>query len=106
MRAADSKVRLAKSPESGFLECLFGESTVEESVMIDDKTGLHVLPLTPDRHTPRDVFGSRAFGTDDPCVSWELRVLALGDEMWLGLTHDMAKVKGNQNADETPDSAM
>lgn len=56
-----SDISIDKSPESGFLECLFGESTVEESVMIDDKTGLHVLPLTPDRHTPRDVFGSRAF---------------------------------------------
>lgn len=29
--------------------------------MKDNKTDLHILPLTADRHTPRDVFGSRVF---------------------------------------------
>jgi len=56
-----SDISLTMSPERGFLECLFGECEIEEAVSIDEKTGLHVLPLTPDRHTPRDVFGSRAF---------------------------------------------
>lgn len=49
------------SEELGFLECLFGECSVEEAVTIDEKTGLHVLPLTPNRNTPRDVFGSKVF---------------------------------------------
>ncbi len=50
-------------PETGFIEHLFGEVSLEESIHIDDATGLHVLPLTDTRNTPRDVFGSRAFDT-------------------------------------------
>ena len=30
-------------------------------VQTDEATGLHVLPLSDRKHTPRDVFGSRAF---------------------------------------------
>ena len=48
-------------PDKGFLECLFGEASLEESIVVDPKSGLHILPLTEDRHTPRDVFGSKAF---------------------------------------------
>lgn len=48
-------------PENGFLECLFGECTIEEAVQVDEASNLHILPLTPSRHTPRDVFGSKAF---------------------------------------------
>ncbi len=47
--------------ELGFLECLFGECSVEEAVKVDEKTGLHILPLTENRNTPRDVFGSKVF---------------------------------------------
>ncbi len=50
-------------PERGFLECLFGEAELADAIVIDPKTSLHILPLTPDRHTPRDVFGSKAFNT-------------------------------------------
>ena len=45
----------------GFLEYLFGECSIEEAVVKDEKTDLDILPLTADRHTPRDVFGSKVF---------------------------------------------
>ena len=48
-------------PERGFIEHLFGEVTLEDATFVDEQTGLHVLPLTNARNTPRDVFGSRAF---------------------------------------------
>jgi polysaccharide biosynthesis transport protein len=47
--------------EAGLLEYLFGEARLAEAVHTDEKTGLHILPLTDRKHTPRDVFGSRAF---------------------------------------------
>ncbi len=47
--------------EAGLLEYLFGEARLEDVVKTDKATGLHVLPLSDRRHTPRDVFGSRAF---------------------------------------------
>ena len=56
-----STVSVGDEPVNGFLECLFGECTIEEAIVKDDKTDLHILPLTADRHTPRDVFGSRVF---------------------------------------------
>ncbi|MEO1015990.1 MAG: polysaccharide biosynthesis tyrosine autokinase [Pseudomonadota bacterium] len=49
------------TPEVGFLECLFGEATLDEAIHMDAETNLAVLPLTATRHTPRDVFGSKAF---------------------------------------------
>ena len=52
---------MEEAPERGFLECLFGECTIEEAVTVDEASNLHILPLTPSRHTPRDVFGSKAF---------------------------------------------
>jgi capsular exopolysaccharide synthesis family protein len=48
-------------PEVGLLEYLFGETRLADAVQVDEKTGLHILPLTDRKHTPRDVFGSRAF---------------------------------------------
>ncbi len=48
-------------PERGFIEHLFGEVTLDEATYIDEQTGLHILPLTNARNTPRDVFGSKAF---------------------------------------------
>jgi succinoglycan biosynthesis transport protein ExoP len=47
--------------EAGLLEYLFGEARLADAVSTDEKTGLHILPLSDRRHTPRDVFGSRAF---------------------------------------------
>jgi capsular exopolysaccharide synthesis family protein len=47
--------------ESGLLEYLFGETRLADAIVVDEKTGLHILPLTDRKHTPRDVFGSRAF---------------------------------------------
>lgn len=48
-------------PVHGFLEYLFAECSIEDAVIKDEKTDLHILPLTVDRHTPRDVFGSKVF---------------------------------------------
>ena len=56
-----SEVALDEASEFGFLELLFGECALEDAVTVDETTGLHILPLTPDRYTPRDVFGSNAF---------------------------------------------
>ncbi len=56
-----SVATVGDEPVNGFLECLFGECSLEEAIMKDNKTDLHILPLTADRHTPRDVFGSRVF---------------------------------------------
>lgn len=47
--------------EAGLLEYLFGEARLADAVQTDEKTGLHILPLSDRKHTPRDVFGSRAF---------------------------------------------
>ncbi|MEQ1610823.1 MAG: AAA family ATPase, partial [Hyphomonadaceae bacterium] len=47
--------------EAGLLEYLFGEARLADAVQTDEQTGLHILPLTDRKHTPRDVFGSRAF---------------------------------------------
>ena len=47
--------------EAGLLEYLFGEAKLEDVVQTDEATGLKVLPLSDRKHTPRDVFGSRAF---------------------------------------------
>jgi len=48
-------------PEAGLIEHLFGEVALDDAMHIDEATGMHVLPLTSSRNTPRDVFGSRAF---------------------------------------------
>jgi len=47
--------------EAGLLEYLFGEARLAEAIQTDEPTGLHILPLSDRQHTPRDVFGSRAF---------------------------------------------
>jgi succinoglycan biosynthesis transport protein ExoP len=47
--------------EAGLLEYLFGEARLADVVKTDEATGLHILPLSDRKHTPRDVFGSRAF---------------------------------------------
>lgn len=47
--------------EAGLLEYLFGEARLADAVQTDEATGLHILPLSDRKHTPRDVFGSRAF---------------------------------------------
>ena len=56
-----SEVALEEDAEFGFLELLFGECELEQAVAVDPKSGLNILPLTANRYTPRDVFGSNAF---------------------------------------------
>ena len=48
-------------PEAGLIEHLFGEIALDDAITVDEATGMHILPLTSSRNTPRDVFGSRAF---------------------------------------------
>lgn len=48
-------------PEAGLIEHLFGEVALDDAMHVDEATGMHILPLTASRNTPRDVFGSRAF---------------------------------------------
>lgn len=48
-------------PEAGLIEHLFGEVALDDAMHVDEATGMHILPLTATRNTPRDVFGSRAF---------------------------------------------
>ena len=48
-------------PEAGLIEHLFGEVALDDAIHVDEATGMHILPLTSTRNTPRDVFGSRAF---------------------------------------------
>lgn len=48
-------------PEAGLIEHLFGEVALDDALHVDEATGMHILPLTSTRNTPRDVFGSRAF---------------------------------------------
>lgn len=48
-------------PEIGFIEHLFGVGTMEEVIMRDSASNLHLLPLSLEGHTPHDVFGTRAF---------------------------------------------
>ncbi|MEM9739344.1 MAG: polysaccharide biosynthesis tyrosine autokinase [Pseudomonadota bacterium] len=48
-------------PEAGLIEHLFGEVALDDAMHVDEATGMHILPLTSTRNTPRDVFGSRAF---------------------------------------------
>jgi polysaccharide biosynthesis transport protein len=47
--------------DAGLLEYLFGEARLPDAIVTDEPTGLHILPLSDRKHTPRDVFGSRAF---------------------------------------------
>ena len=47
--------------EAGLLEYLLGGVRLGEAVKTDQATGLRILPLSDRKHTPRDVFGSRAF---------------------------------------------
>lgn len=48
-------------PDVGFIEYLFGAGTLDQAIAQDEKSGLHILPLTRSGHTPNDVFGTKAF---------------------------------------------
>ncbi|MEM0986060.1 MAG: Wzz/FepE/Etk N-terminal domain-containing protein [Pseudomonadota bacterium] len=48
-------------PEVGLIEHLFGEVALEQALLTDEASGLDILPLSNQRNTPRDVFGSRSF---------------------------------------------
>ncbi len=79
-------------PEAGFLECLFGEATLEEAIHEDSETGLHILPLTPTKHTPRDVFGSRAYDKliEELKTSYDLIVIDTGPVLLMAETRVLA----------------
>ncbi len=48
-------------PEVGFIEYLFGNGQLSDSITRDPKSMLDILPLSLSGHTPHDVFGTRAF---------------------------------------------
>ena len=49
--------------DAGLLEVLNGQATLEETIIRDEETGLHLLGLSKVEFTPRDVFGTEAFST-------------------------------------------
>jgi len=48
---------MGQDPEVGLLEVLDGACPVEQALVREDASGLHVLPLTEGRETASDVFG-------------------------------------------------
>ena len=48
-------------PKHGFIEHLFGEGTLDETIVRDAHSNLDILPLTREGYTPHDVFGTRAY---------------------------------------------
>lgn len=53
--AADVKV------ETGLVEYLFGEGQLADVIQTDKTSGLDILPLSKEGHTPHDVFGTKSF---------------------------------------------
>ena len=51
---------LERTPEVGLVELISGQATLDEVVMVDEKTGLHFLPLAQGKLTANDVFGGEA----------------------------------------------
>lgn len=51
---------LGVDPEKGLLDVLSGQVTVEDVLLIDERSGAAFLPLAKSAFTPKDVFGSPA----------------------------------------------
>ena len=51
---------LERTPDRGLVELIQGEATLDEVVVVDEKTGLHFLPLAQGKLTANDVFGGPA----------------------------------------------
>jgi exopolysaccharide transport family protein len=80
-------------PQSGLLEVLFGEVQLGRAIVSDEATGLHILPLAERAHTPRDVFGSRAFDAMIGALrqSYDLIIIDTGPILLLAETRVLAK---------------
>ncbi|MGY6627958.1 MAG: polysaccharide biosynthesis tyrosine autokinase [Oceanicaulis sp.] len=52
---------LAPDCETGLLEVMAGVVELDQAIVTDSKTGLHVLPLSQTTFTPQDVFSSKGF---------------------------------------------
>lgn len=61
LRRRGLSTALAPNATAGMLEVLAGESTLDEAIIIDERSGLHVLPLTVRAFSPKDLFRSSAF---------------------------------------------
>lgn len=88
-RRKELSQKAVKDPaQRGFLELLFGECELSEAVFVDPETGLHILPLTMERHTPRDVFGSKVFDQlmDHLKLQYDLIVIDTGPLLLLAET--------------------
>lgn len=55
-------LEVAPDSEVGLLQVLSGDASLSDAIRHLDATGLDVLPLSASQFTPKDVFGSSAFG--------------------------------------------
>jgi len=80
-------------PETGLLEVLFGEVQLGRAIVSDEATGLHILPLAERTHTPRDVFGSKAFDALLGALrsSYDLIIIDTGPILLLAETRVLAR---------------
>ena len=51
---------LEKTPSVGLVELIEGKATLDEVIVVDEKSGLHFLPLADKQLTAGDVFGVKA----------------------------------------------
>jgi len=68
---------LGIKPQIGLLDVLAGNATLESALVYDSPTGVAILPLTPEKITTEDVFGSAAMKQllDDLSERFDLVVL-------------------------------
>ena len=63
LRRRGLSMGLAPDAPTGMLEVLAGESSLADAIVVDEPSGLHVLPLTVSSFSPKDLFRSEAFKT-------------------------------------------
>ncbi|WP_417493207.1 polysaccharide biosynthesis tyrosine autokinase [Maricaulis sp.] len=61
LRRRGLSMGLAPDAATGMLEVLASESSLEDAIVVDEQSGLHVLPLTVRSFSPKDLFRSEAF---------------------------------------------
>tara|TARA_R110002096_G_scaffold70279_1_gene168492 strand:- start:675 stop:1559 length:885 start_codon:yes stop_codon:yes gene_type:complete len=61
LRRRGLSTALAPNATTGMLEVLAGESSLEDAIIVDERSDLHVLPLTLRAFSPKDLFRSEAF---------------------------------------------
>tara|TARA_R110000868_G_scaffold10153_3_gene49593 strand:- start:7375 stop:9618 length:2244 start_codon:yes stop_codon:yes gene_type:complete len=61
LRRRGLSTALAPNASAGMLEVLANEAALDDAITVDERSGLHVLPLTLRAFTPKDLFRSEAF---------------------------------------------